>query len=57
MDVLVIGSREHALAWRLARDGDVRRVRIAPGNGGRPPWATTSTSTSPTRSRSRDMRP
>ena len=36
MDVLVIGSggREHALAWRLARDDGVRRVRIAPGNGG-----------------------
>ncbi len=36
MDVLVIGSggREHALAWRLARDEDVRRVRVAPGNGG-----------------------
>ena len=36
MDVLVIGSgaREHALAWRLARDEGVRRVSIAPGNGG-----------------------
>ena len=36
MEVLVIGSgaREHALAWRLARDEGVRRVRIAPGNGG-----------------------
>ena len=36
MDVLVIGAggREHALAWRLARDEGVRRVRIAPGNGG-----------------------
>jgi phosphoribosylamine--glycine ligase len=36
MDVLVIGSggREHALAWRLARDDGVRLVRIAPGNGG-----------------------
>jgi phosphoribosylamine--glycine ligase len=36
MDVLVIGSggREHALAWRLARDDGVRRVRVAPGNGG-----------------------
>ena len=38
MDVLVIGSggREHALAWRLSRDDGVRRVRIAPGNGGTP---------------------
>jgi phosphoribosylamine--glycine ligase len=36
VDVLVIGGggREHALAWRLARDESVRRVRIAPGNGG-----------------------
>jgi phosphoribosylamine--glycine ligase len=36
VDVLVIGSggREHALAWRLARDESVRSVRIAPGNGG-----------------------
>ena len=43
MDVLVIGSggREHALAWRLARDGGVRSVRIAPGNGGTPAVAET----------------
>ena len=36
MEVLVIGSggREHALAWRLARDEGVSRVRVAPGNGG-----------------------
>lgn len=36
LDVLVLGGggREHALAWRLARDDDVGRVRIAPGNGG-----------------------
>ncbi|MGI8658414.1 MAG: phosphoribosylamine--glycine ligase [Candidatus Limnocylindria bacterium] len=36
MDVLVIGSggREHALAWRLARDEGVRSVRTAPGNAG-----------------------
>ena len=36
MDILVIGggAREHALAWRLGRDESVRRVRIAPGNGG-----------------------
>ncbi len=36
LDVLVLGSgaREHALAWRLARDDGVRRVSIAPGNGG-----------------------
>jgi phosphoribosylamine---glycine ligase len=36
VDVLVLGSgaREHALAWRLARDDGVRSVRTAPGNGG-----------------------
>jgi phosphoribosylamine--glycine ligase len=36
MEILVLGggAREHALAWRLARDESVRRVRIAPGNGG-----------------------
>ena len=36
MEILVLGSgaREHALAWRLARDDGVRQVRIAPGNGG-----------------------
>lgn len=43
MDVLVLGSgaREHALAWRLARDEGVQRVRIAPGNGGTPAVAET----------------
>ena len=36
MRVLVLGGggREHALAWRLARDESVQRVWIAPGNGG-----------------------
>ena len=36
MEILVLGAgaRQHALAWRLARDDGVRRVRIAPGNGG-----------------------
>jgi phosphoribosylamine--glycine ligase len=36
VEILVLGSgaREHALAWRLARDEGVRRVRIAPGNAG-----------------------
>jgi phosphoribosylamine--glycine ligase len=36
MEILVLGGggREHALVWRLARDPSVRRVRIAPGNGG-----------------------
>ncbi len=34
--VLVVGSggREHALAWRLARDSAVDAVLVAPGNGG-----------------------
>jgi phosphoribosylamine---glycine ligase len=43
MEVLVLGSgaREHALAWRLARDEGVERVRIAPGNGGTPAVAET----------------
>jgi phosphoribosylamine--glycine ligase len=38
VEILVLGSgaREHALAWRLARDDGVRQVRIAPGNGGTP---------------------
>ena len=36
LDVLVLGGggREHALAWRLARDDGVARLRLAPGNGG-----------------------
>jgi phosphoribosylamine---glycine ligase len=36
VEILVLGSggREHALAWRLARDDGVRGVRVAPGNGG-----------------------
>ncbi|HEX2141131.1 MAG TPA: phosphoribosylamine--glycine ligase, partial [Candidatus Limnocylindria bacterium] len=43
MEILVLGGggREHALAWRLARDEAVRRVRIAPGNGGTPATAET----------------
>jgi phosphoribosylamine--glycine ligase len=43
VDILVLGSgaREHALAWRLARDEGVGRVRIAPGNGGTPAVAET----------------
>jgi phosphoribosylamine--glycine ligase len=34
--ILVIGSggREHALAWRLARDAEVSEVLVAPGNEG-----------------------
>ncbi|KAJ2159805.1 Bifunctional purine biosynthetic protein ade1 [Coemansia sp. RSA 552] len=36
LNVLVVGSggREHALAWRLAQSERVRRVFVAPGNGG-----------------------
>jgi phosphoribosylamine--glycine ligase len=43
VDLLVLGSgaREHALAWRLARDEGVSRVRVAPGNGGTPAAAET----------------
>jgi len=43
VEILVLGSgaRQHALAWRLARDEGVRRVRIAPGNGGTPAVAET----------------
>jgi phosphoribosylamine--glycine ligase len=34
--ILVIGSggREHALAWKIAQSPQVRRVYVAPGNGG-----------------------
>jgi len=41
--ILVLGSgaREHALAWRLARDGAGASIRIAPGNGGTPAVAET----------------
>ena len=36
MKTLVIGSggREHALAWKLAQSPGMRRVHVAPGNGG-----------------------
>lgn len=36
MHILIIGSggREHTLAWALARSPRVRRVSVAPGNGG-----------------------
>jgi phosphoribosylamine--glycine ligase len=38
MRLLVLGSggREHAIAWRLSRDGDVSSVLVAPGNPGIP---------------------
>jgi phosphoribosylamine--glycine ligase len=49
MEILVLGGggREHALAWRLARDPGVRRVRIAPGNGGTSAVAETVTDLDP----------
>lgn len=36
MKILVIGSggREHALAWKLAQSEKVKKVFVAPGNGG-----------------------
>ncbi|KZY68299.1 phosphoribosylamine--glycine ligase [Oleiphilus sp. HI0071] len=36
MNVLVVGSggREHALAWKIAQDNDVKAVFVAPGNAG-----------------------
>jgi phosphoribosylamine--glycine ligase len=50
MEILVLGSgaREHALAWRLARDEGSRRIRIAPGNGGTPAVAETVPELDPT---------
>ena len=36
MKILVIGSggREHALAWKIAKNKEVSRVYVAPGNAG-----------------------
>lgn len=36
MKILVVGSggREHALAWKLRRDNDIKQVSCTPGNGG-----------------------
>ena len=36
MKILVIGSggREHALAWKLSRNGRVQKIYVAPGNAG-----------------------
>ncbi len=36
LEILVIGSggREHAIAWALAKDIRVKKVYVAPGNGG-----------------------
>ena len=33
---LIIGSggREHALAWKIAQASNVKKVYVAPGNGG-----------------------
>ena len=36
MDILIIGSggREHALAWKIAQNTEVKKVYVAPGNAG-----------------------
>lgn len=36
MEILLIGSggREHALAWKLAKNNRVEKIYVAPGNGG-----------------------
>ena len=36
MQILIIGSggREHALAWKCAKDINVENVYVAPGNAG-----------------------
>jgi len=36
MNILIIGSggREHALAWKLAQDKQVKQIFVAPGNAG-----------------------
>lgn len=36
MNILIIGSggREHALAWKIAQNSQVKNVYVAPGNGG-----------------------
>jgi len=36
MKILIVGGggREHALAWKAAQSGQVRRVFVAPGNAG-----------------------
>ncbi|MDZ4957284.1 phosphoribosylamine--glycine ligase, partial [Clostridium perfringens] len=36
MKILLIGSggREHALAWKLAKNDRVKKIFVAPGNGG-----------------------
>ena len=36
MKILLVGSggREHALAWKLAKNSRVEKIYVAPGNGG-----------------------
>ncbi|CAE6362064.1 unnamed protein product, partial [Rhizoctonia solani] len=44
LNVLIVGGggREHALAWRLERSPRVRKIFIAPGNGGTQTQKTTN---------------
>ncbi|MDR2503049.1 MAG: phosphoribosylamine--glycine ligase [Deltaproteobacteria bacterium] len=41
MRVLIIGSggREHALAWKLEQSPQVKKLHLAPGNGGEGAWS------------------
>ena len=36
MNILLIGSggREHAIAWKIAKNKKVEKIYVAPGNGG-----------------------
>jgi hypothetical protein len=46
LNILIVGGggREHALAWRLEQSSRVRKIFIAPGNGGTQTQKTTNIS-------------